>query len=143
MDPTNPVIQLCAAGMQAEGAGRFEEARTLFLQAWEARQDAYEAAIAAHYVARHQDSMEAMWEWDQRALTHAQAVEDERVRDFFPSLYLNMGKSYEAIGEPAEARRHYDLAAARLADLPEGPYRDVVAQGIANGQARTTLTATP
>lgn len=111
MDTTNPVIQLCMAGTRAEFEHRLEEARQLYLQAWEARTDDYDSCIAAHYVARFQDTAEASLRWNQLALEHAQAVGDERVRDFYPSLYLNLGKSFETLDNPLEAQRYYDLAA--------------------------------
>jgi hypothetical protein len=44
-------------------------------------------------------------------LVRADAVGDERVRSFYPSLYVNMGAAYEALGDLAEARRYYDMAA--------------------------------
>ena len=53
MDLNNLVVKLCAEGMQAEFAGKLDDARALFMQAWEQSQDDYEACIAAHYVARH------------------------------------------------------------------------------------------
>ena len=49
--------------------------------------------------------------WNQLALKHANAVNDERVKGFYPSLYLNLGRSYELVGDQGEARRYYDLAA--------------------------------
>jgi hypothetical protein len=54
MDPNNPVVRLCAAGMAAEGEGRPADAKALFEQAWAESRDDFEACIAAHYVARHQ-----------------------------------------------------------------------------------------
>lgn len=111
MDTTNPVIHLCMAGARAEFEHRLEEARQFYLQAWDAHTDDYEACIAAHYMARFQDTAEASLRWNQLALEHAQAVGDERVRDFYPSLYLNLGKSYETLGNALEAQRYYDLAA--------------------------------
>ncbi len=44
------------------------------------------------------------------ALDHAQAVKDERVAEFYPSLYLCLGKSYEELGDKANAERYYNLA---------------------------------
>jgi len=49
--------------------------------------------------------------WNQLALKHANAVNDEKVRDFYPSLYLNLGRSYELVGNQDEAQKYYDLAA--------------------------------
>ena len=111
MDLTNPVIKLCLEGAQAEFQGQIDKARSLYQKAWEAVQDDYDACIAAHYVARHQGNHNERLYWNQVALEKANAVADGRVQEFFPSLFLNMGKSYELLGNPDEARRYYDLAA--------------------------------
>ena len=111
MDINNPVFKLCAEGTRAEFEGRPEDARTLFLQAWEASRDDYEACVAAHHVARYQENPEDTLRWNHEALAGADAVGDERVRDFYPSLYVNLGRSYEVLGNRAEARRYYKLAA--------------------------------
>jgi tetratricopeptide (TPR) repeat protein len=111
MDLDNPVIQLCSQGARAEFEGRREDAVRLYRQAWESAQDDYEACIAAHYVARFQENPEDSFGWNQEALKRAYQVDFEQVKDFFPSLYLNMGRSYELLGNSDEARRFYDLAA--------------------------------
>lgn len=111
MDTNNPVIQLCVAGTQAEFAGRIAEAHALYQQAWESAQDDYEACIAAHYVARHQSTPEATLQWNQIALERADAVGDRRVQEFYGSLYLTLGHSYELVGDPETAQRYYGLAA--------------------------------
>lgn len=111
MDLNNPVIQLCMEGTRAEFEQRIDEAHIHYQQAWAARQDDYDACIAAHYVARFQDSVEEPLHWNQLALKHANAVNDERVKDFYPSLYLNLGCSYELVGDQGEAQRYYSLAA--------------------------------
>ena len=113
MDLENPVVKLCVAGTQAEFRGALQEARALYQQAWERGRDDYEACIAAHYVARFQDDPEQKLHWNRIALERAEVVGDERVREFYPSLYLNMGQSYELLGDQDEARRYYDLAAAQ------------------------------
>jgi hypothetical protein len=111
MDINNPVIHLCISGSQAEFQGRQDEAYALYWHAWEIAKDDYEACIAAHYVARSQKKPEEIFRWNQEALTHADASKDERVTEFYPSLYLNMGRSYELLGDPLAAKRYYDLAA--------------------------------
>lgn len=111
MDPNNPVIKLCIQGSQAEFAGRIGDARALYRRAWEVARDDYDACIAAHYLARYQDSPEETLRWNQTALERALAVGDERVNVFYPSLYLNMGRSYELLGNREEAQRYYALAA--------------------------------
>jgi hypothetical protein len=111
MNLTNPVIQFCMAGTRAEFEHRLEDAHVFYQQAWEARTDDYDACIAAHYVARFQDSAQESLRWNQIALDHANAVSDERVKDFYPSLYLSLGRSHELVGNQVEAQRYYELAA--------------------------------
>jgi hypothetical protein len=123
--------------MRAESEGRHADARSLFTQAWEAAQDDYDACVAAHFLARHQDDPQDTLYWNQEALTRAALAGGERVRGFYPSLYLNLGYSHELLGNRSEARRYYELAAARLEDLPAGRYGDVVRHGIAEGRKRT------
>ena len=111
MDTNNPVIKLCMEGTRAEFEHRLDDARLLYQQAWEARADDYDACIAAHYVARFQKTPEVTLHWNQIALNHANAVHNERVKDFYPSLYLNLGQSYEALGDQVNAQKYYQLAA--------------------------------
>jgi len=111
MDTTNPIIQLCIQGALAEFEHRIDDARALYQQAWDLHADDYEACIAAHYMARFQDTPEETLHWNQIALEHADAINDERVEEFYPSLYLNLGRSHEVLGDQAEAQRYYDLAA--------------------------------
>lgn len=136
MDPDNPVVRLCVEGMQAEGAGRHDEARALFTRAWEAHTDDWEACIAAHYLARHQPTPQDSLRWNQEALDRANAVTDERVQGFYPSLYLNLAHAHEQLGNLSEARRFYDLAAAGSAALPGDRYSGIVRQGVENGLRR-------
>ena len=110
MDLGNAIIKLCLQGTQAEFEGRDEDACELYRQAWEAVRNDYEACIAAHYVARCQESPEEIFRWNRIALERANEVNDERVKDFYPSLYLNMGRSYELLGNQAEARKFFNLA---------------------------------
>ncbi len=90
MDAENPVVKLCIAGVQAESDGRYADALALFMRAWAARRDDYDACIAGHYVARHQEQPNDILHWNRVALDHADKVAAERVRDFYPSLYLNL-----------------------------------------------------
>lgn len=64
IDIDNQVVKLCVEGMQAEAEGRFADARTCFEQAWDVRQNDFDACIAAHYMARHQDTLERILHWN-------------------------------------------------------------------------------
>lgn len=112
MNVDNPVIKLCIEGTQAEFQGNIAQARSLYQDAWDAVQDDYDACVAAHYMARHQEDHRERLHWNQIALEKANAINDERVREFYPSLFLNMGQSYELLGNSSEAERYYGLAAA-------------------------------
>jgi len=141
LDPDNPVVKLCVAGMRAEGEAHLNEAAELFQQAWAARQDDFEACIAAHYVARHQPTPEDTLRWNEVALVAAEAVQATpagaaRVQGFFASLYLNLGHAHETLGHTAKARQFYDLAAGQLAAVPGGRYSEMVRRGIENGGQR-------
>jgi hypothetical protein len=136
IDPENPVVKLCALGMEAEGAGRPGEARSLFEQAWRTAGDDYELCVAAHYLARHQEGPRETLRWNAACLRYADRVGDERVAGFYPSLYLNMGHSHEQTGELRQAEECYRAAEARLSSLPDGPYGDMVRDGVARGLAR-------
>jgi tetratricopeptide (TPR) repeat protein len=111
MNLDNPVIKLCIEGTPAEFQGHMDKACALYQKAWESVQNDYEACIAAHYVARLQDDDKERLHWNQVALEKATAVADDQVKEFYPSLYLNMGQSYELLGNRDEAKRYYDLAA--------------------------------
>lgn len=110
METDNPVVKLCIAGTQAEFQHKVEEAKAFYEQAWQIQTNDYEACIAAHYMARFQKDAGLAFDWNQKALDHALTCKDERVTPFLPSLYLNMGKSYEKLGDPASAQLHYNLA---------------------------------
>ena len=112
MDLNNPVFKLCVEGTQAEFQGQIDKACRLYQEAWGTAQNDYEACVAAHYVARHQADPEERLYWNQVALDKANAVSDQRVQEFYPSLFLNLGQSYENLGKPDKAQRYYDLAAA-------------------------------
>jgi tetratricopeptide (TPR) repeat protein len=140
MDPNNPVMQLCAAGMTAEAEGRGADAKALFEQAWEESRDDFDACVAAHYVARHQATLDDELDWNRKALERANLVADDRVRGFYPSLYLNLAHSLEKLGRTAEAREFYATAADWLESQPDSPYLRLVRSGIAAGQQRTGPT---
>lgn len=141
IDPDNQVVKLCAAGMEAEAQNRFADARTLFEQAWAARRTNLDACIAAHYLARLQDEPERILHWNQEALHYADAVAAEEtnreIGAFYPSLYLNLGKAHEDIGDTVAANLYYHLAEERL-QLLSGEYGELVRRGVAAGLRRTT-----
>jgi hypothetical protein len=134
IDPTNPVVALCAAGMQMEGTP--EQARRCFEEAWAARRDNYDACIAAHFLARHQPTPSDTLRWNALAVRHAEAVLDGRAAVLMASLYLNLGDSYAMIGDFEAAAAAADKGTASLIALPADGYRDFVEMGIHRLQQR-------
>jgi hypothetical protein len=128
MDPANPVVALCVAGMEREGTP--DEARALFARAWQARRDDYEAAVAAHFLARHQPTPADTLHWNEVALRHGEAVPDGRADELMASLYLNVGDSYLAVGRRDAAAAAAARAAVCAAALPADGYRELVERGI-------------
>lgn len=130
----SPALALCAAGVDVEGDAA--AARALFLQAWEARRDAYDACIAAHFLARHQPSTELALHWNQVAVEEAHRVDSERAEPLLASLYLNLADSHRQLGDVDRATVAADRALQALTHLPEGGYRDLVAMGLRRLRAR-------
>jgi tetratricopeptide (TPR) repeat protein len=139
-DLNNPVVQLCVKGMNAEGEGKIEEAQQLFQQAWDVATNDFEAFTAAHYLARNQEDPNDNLKWNLEALTRANAINDDSFKGHYPSLYLNVAKSYETLGNNEEAARHYQLAADSAQYLPAGKYADMIRSGISAGLKRVGET---
>jgi hypothetical protein len=132
-DPNNEIVQLCAAGMQLEGEGKPAEAAANFRQAWDAAANDLEKFIAAHYLARHQPSVQEKLQWDQTALYHALQLDDSK--PMLPSLYLNVAKGYEDLNEHAKAAGNYQLASSFTQYLSNDGYGNMIKAGIEKGMA--------
>jgi hypothetical protein len=112
MDLSRPAIALCAEGTRLEFAKQIDEARQRFAEAWQCAADDYEKCIAAHYVGHlAQTPAEAIF-WHQTALDHASGSDASLVESFMPSLYVNLVNAHEQLGDAAQAKHYYDLAAA-------------------------------
>ena len=110
--PMHPsTLPLTQAGIQAEFERRVDDARQLYAQAWDAAGDDYERCVAAHYVGHLEADPAAALRWHLVALDHARLVDAERVAEFLPSLYVNLGQAYALTGDSALAEHYYQLAA--------------------------------
>ena len=137
LDPDNPVVVLCAAGMAVDGNPN--EALALFEQAWATRRDDYEACIAAHFLARHQPTPEAVLHWNTIAVRHAEATTArEQVTAFMASLYLNLGDAHAQVGDGVAALAAVATARSHLGAVDSGGYRDFLAFGIDRLEQRLT-----
>lgn len=136
-DPNNKVVKLCAEGMQAEAEGKIEHAHNLFQQAWDIAENDFEAFTAAHYLARNQKTPEDVLKWNIEAMERATKIPGDTVNGSLPSLYLNIGKSYEQLNNLAAANKHYQYAANYISYLPPGGYGDMIRSGIGEALTRT------
>jgi hypothetical protein len=109
-NPSNNVVQLCIQGMAMEENGKPDEASQLFLKAWNEATNDFEKFIAAHYVARRQKTATHRLKWYQTALQFALKVDGDAVKGAYTSLYLNIAKCYEELGDLENAKRNNELA---------------------------------
>jgi tetratricopeptide (TPR) repeat protein len=122
-NPNNPVIKLCIQGMELEGKGNPEEAGRLFLQAWNEATNDFEKFTAAHFVARHQKNVPDKLKWLESALQFALKINNDAVKGAFPSLYLNIAKCYEDLGDLDNAKKNYELKDSFIDKMPDkGPF---------------------
>jgi len=143
-DPNNNIVKLCAQGMEMEGLGQPGQASYLFHRAWHESMNDFERFIAAHYVARHQETVSEKLRWDQMSLQCALNIKDDTIGDALPSLYLNIARCYEEMGDTSRSRVNYELALSTIQSLPADGYRRMIEASIRNGLGRvSSLTAEP
>ena len=122
-NPNNTVIQLCMQGMGMEENGQPEEAVKLFLQAWNTATNNFEKFIAAHYIARHKKNASEKLEWYKTALQFALAANSHAANGAFASLYTNIAKCYEDLGDPENAQKNKELATSFATNpADKGPF---------------------
>ena len=122
-DPNNPIIKLCMSGMGLEDSGNREEAITMFHKAWNEATDDYERFIAAYHLGRVQKSVTDRLKWMQTSLQCAQKINDDNVKSAYSTLYLNIAKCYEELGDSENAKINYELSnSAKGAPSDIGPF---------------------
>lgn len=122
-DPRNNVVQLCVQGTEREARGERDEARTLFLRAWNEATNDFERFTAAHFVARCQTDLRERLRWLERAIELASNMDDITAKSALPSLHTSIASAHRELGDDESASKDYALAAA-LAQAPadEGPF---------------------
>ena len=138
-DPENPIIKLCAHGMELEGEGKADEASAAFQQAWEQAPNDFDKFIAAHYIARHQKTVADKLKWDETALQLALDIKEDGIEGTYPSLYLNIAKCYEDLNDFPNAKENYQTALSYTGFLLDDGYGNMIKAGIENGIGRVSL----
>ena len=109
-DPNNTVIKLCMSGMSYEDSGKIEDAITMFQKAWDEATDDYERFIAAYHLGRQQKSITDRLKWMEISLRCALNINDENVKSAYSTLYLNIAKCFEEMGDFDNAKKYYELS---------------------------------
>jgi len=109
-DPNNNVIKLCMQGMAMEEQGNSNDAGKFFLQAYNEATNDFEKYIAAFYIARNQTGSTDKLQWYQTALQCALKVNDDAVKGALSSMYENIAKCYEELGDTDNAQKNNELA---------------------------------
>jgi hypothetical protein len=135
-DPANPVVQLCAQGIELEHAGDPVRAADLYRQAWELSGVPLEKCTAAHYMARVQPDAAESLRWNLLALEQAELVTGEDIGVLYPSLQLNVAHGYEQSGNLVKSLEHYVLAESACVSLAEDGYGKMIRSGINAGLER-------
>ncbi len=134
-DPENHTFKLCARGIELEGENP-REAAALFQQAWKEAENDFDKSVAAHYVARQQDSIENKLKWDETALQLALQSNDENIQGLYPSLYLNVGKGHEDLQHFEAALENYSLGLSFSSALEADGYGKMIRSGLDAGIER-------
>ncbi len=122
-NPNNTIVKLCLQGMDLEGKSKPEEAGRIFLQAWNEATNDFEKFLASHYIARQQKNVSDKLKWLDTGLQLALKIDNDYFKGIFPSLYSNIAKCYEELGDPDNAKMNDDLAISFSDKLPDkGPF---------------------
>src|SRR5690242_2548336 len=121
--PKNNVVKLCLQGMNLEENGKAEEAKNIFLRAWDEAASGFEKFIAAHFVARHQNNISDQLTWLQTQLNLALQVNDDAVKPAFALLYSKIGECYKELKDTENAEKYFTLAnSCTQAPADKGPF---------------------
>jgi hypothetical protein len=122
-NPSNHIIQLCIKGMDLETKDKPEEARLVFMQAWNEAAEDLEKFLAAYYVSRHQENVADKLQWLRTALHLALKINDDSVKGAYASLYRNIAKCYEELNDHDSAKKNEALADSFMsAPEDKGPF---------------------
>jgi len=122
-NPNNHIVKLCLQGMNMEAKGNPEEAGKLFLQAWNEATNDFEKYLTAFYLAQQQTDVSAKLKWFETALQFALKADNHSASSALPSVYSNIARCHENLGEVDSAKKYAQLASsARSNPTDKGPF---------------------
>jgi|SRR5690606_13546267 len=107
-NPNNKVINLCLQGTKLESEGSFEEAKTIFLLAWNESENDTEKYIASFFLSKFQNSITEELKWLKKSLNFAQKANTESAT--LSSLYSKIAGCYQSLNKFKLAKLNLDLA---------------------------------
>ena len=106
-----------------EENGKPEEAKRVYLQTWNEATNDFEKYLAAHFLARFQKDVGGKLKWLETCLQFALKVNNDSVNGALPSLYSNIAKCYEEIGDHDNAKKYRQLSISSSEKLSDkGPF---------------------
>ncbi len=121
--PENAIVRLCIQGMGLEEGDRVEEARAMFVRAWDEASDDHERFLVAYHLSRHGKDPAGRLEWLEIALRLASKVDEPSVRAAFPLLHSRIAECHEGLDDREAAVRHRELADSFEQGPPDrGPF---------------------
>jgi hypothetical protein len=141
---TDPVLVRIGEGVELHhGRGRREAARHVFARLWDEiggeQGDPLHVCVLAHAMADVQDDAHEELLWDQRALTAAGQLTDDRaaqagvmlpVAGLYPSLHANLAECHRKLGDLDRARDHLRRAQAGIGALGDDEYAQLIKRGV-------------
>lgn len=118
--PQNEIVRLCIQGMRLEEGGHGEEARAMFLRAWNEATDDHERFLAAYHLSRQEKDPANQLKWLEIALQLASQVDDVSVGSALPLLHSRMAECHESLNDIDAAGRHSRLATSLEREPPDG-----------------------
>ena len=109
-NPNNNIVRLCLEGMSLEEKNEPEKANEVFFRAWNESTNDFEKFLSAYYIARHQQTSPDKLKWLQTALQFALQVKSESTNGALHSLYFNIAKCYEDVGDLDNTKKNYELS---------------------------------
>ncbi|SDJ70249.1 hypothetical protein SAMN04487820_101371 [Actinopolyspora mzabensis] len=134
----DPIMAAIGTAVSLGTEGNVETARRDLLAIWRrigAVGDPLHRCTLAHHLADLYEEPAESLVWDVRALDAAEALTDQRAREyhaslhvagFYPSLHLNLADDFRRLGLFQAATEHINEAENHTSELPEGAYGDTI-----------------
>lgn len=109
-DSKNKIIGLCMLGMNMEEQGDSEGAMAILIKALNESTDDFEKFVATYQIAKYEKNIPEKLKWLEKSLQYAIKSEDYGIKSTLPTIYFDIAKCYEELGESEKAKINYELS---------------------------------